>query len=115
MEVFSLLVEKGTFGGFLLGYFVEGRSGKAVQVTHMLFVDHNLVFYNVFEDQLMYPSWILLCFEALSRLKVNLDRSVILPVGNVENVDRLAHELECKAWALPSIIQAFRLGLSAMR
>ena len=29
-------------------------------------------------------SWILLYFEALSGLRINLDKSVIFPVGNVD-------------------------------
>jgi len=31
-----------------------------------------------------------LCFEAISGLKVNLSKSEIIPIGEVEDVERLA-------------------------
>ena len=43
-----------------------------------------------------YLSWILAWFEALSGLKVNLDKSSLLPVGRVENEESFALELGCK-------------------
>ena len=61
----------------------------------------------------MYLSWILLCFEALSTccvVRVNLDKSVIFLVGEMENVDQLAHELGCKVGALPSMYLGLSLG-----
>jgi hypothetical protein len=36
-----------------------------------------------------------LCFEAVSGLKVNLAKSVLVLVGNVDNIDRLADILGC--------------------
>ena len=50
---------------------------------------------------MVYLSWILLYLEALSGLKINLDKSVILPAGDVENIEQLACELGCKAGILP--------------
>ena len=41
-------------------------------------------------------------FEAISRLRINLGKSEILPVGRAENVEILALELGCKVGALPS-------------
>ena len=35
-------------------------------------------------------SWLLMWFEAISGLRINLDKSEILPVGRVENVEILA-------------------------
>ena len=46
--------------------------------------------------------WILFWFEAPSGLKINLEKSPIIPVGEVENVNHLACELGCKVVALPS-------------
>ena len=59
---------------------------------------------------MVYLSWILLYFEALSGLKVNLDKSVILLVGDVENIEQLACELGCKAGTLPSTYLGLPLG-----
>ena len=51
---------------------------------------------------MVYLSWILLYFEALSRLKVNLEKSAILLVGDVVNIEQLPCELGCKPGTLPS-------------
>ena len=102
MEVFSILVDKATLGGFLFGYNIKNRSGEAMQITHLLFEDDTLVFCSDLCDQMAYLSWILLWFEAVSRLRINLEKSSILHVRNVEILDDLAHELGCKTGTLPS-------------
>ena len=79
IEVFSLLTDKVVSGGFLTGYTLKGRNGEAVTVSHLLFTDDTLVFCKDSENQMVYLSWILLYFEALSRLKVNLDKSCYPP------------------------------------
>ena len=110
MEVFSLLIDKATFGGFLPGFSLEGRRGEAVKITHLLFADDTLVFCNDSEEKMLYLNWILLCFEAMFGLKVNLEKRVILLVGVVENVEQLAHELGCKVGALPYTFLGLPLG-----
>ena len=100
MEVFSILVEKASTRGFLLGHKFVGRSEETLQISHLLFVDDTLVFCKNSEDQLSSPCWILLWFKAFFGLRLNLEKSVIMLVGPVENVDQLALELGCKAGAL---------------
>ena len=51
-----------------------------------------------------------MCFEALSRLRVNLEKSVIPPVGDVENLDQLACELGCRVETLLSTYLGLPLG-----
>ena len=41
-------------------------------------------------------SWVLMWFEVIFGLKINLDKSEIIPVGKVENLEVLALELGCK-------------------
>ena len=74
MEVFSLLIDKATMGGFLPGYNIRGRNGAAMNISHLLFADDSLVFCKDSEKQMVFLSWILLCFEALSGLRVNLEK-----------------------------------------
>ncbi|RVX16138.1 Dipeptidyl aminopeptidase BI [Vitis vinifera] len=47
---------------------------------------------------------------AISGLKVNLDKSELIPVGNVEYVEELASELGCKVGSLPSTYLRMLLG-----
>ena len=94
-------MDKAAFGGLLSGFKIANRLGEELQVTHLLFADDTLVFCNDSRDQLAYLNWILLCFEVISGMKINLEKSLILSVGNVQNLDELAFELGCRTRALP--------------
>lgn len=39
-----------------------------------------------------YLYWLLMCFEAILRLKINLDKSELIPMGGMDNIDVLALE-----------------------
>ena len=56
MEVFSCFIKRVVDGGFLLGCRVKGRSEEGVQISHLLFVDDTLVFFQASQDQLTYLS-----------------------------------------------------------
>jgi hypothetical protein len=58
-------------------------------VLHLLFVDDTLIFYEANCEQLCNLRC-LLCFEAVSGLKVNLTKSEIVLVGDVGDVEGLA-------------------------
>ena len=111
MKVFSLLVDKAVVGGFLTGYTLKGSNGASMNVSHLLFVDDTLIFCRDLIDQIANLSWILLWFEALFGLQVNLEKSVIFPVGVVENIVQLVEELGCRVGALPSTYLGLPLGL----
>jgi hypothetical protein len=53
-----------------------------------------------------------LCFEAASGLRINLSKSEIVPIGEVENVDSLAHILGCRVASLPMTYLGLSLGAS---
>ena len=110
MKVFSLLIDKAKMGGFLTDYNIKGRNGVAMNISHLLFADDILVFCKDSEGQMVFLSWILLYFEALFGLRVNLEKSAILPMGEVENIDQLACELGCIVRSLPSTYLGLSLG-----
>ena len=57
-----------------------------------------------------YLSWLLMWFKAISSLKINMNKSEIILVGSVENVDVLAQELRSKIGNLPSSYLGLPLG-----
>ncbi|RVW38066.1 putative ribonuclease H protein [Vitis vinifera] len=59
---------------------------------------------------MVHLSWLLMWFEAISGLRINLDKSEILPVGRVENLENLALEAGCKVGKLPSSYLGIPLG-----
>ena len=104
MEALSCLFKRAKEGGFLSGWQLSDKGGAGVEITHLLFADDTLVFCEPSIDQVSYLSWLLMWFEAMSGLKVNLDKSEIIAVGRVENVEELALEFSCKVSQLPSYL-----------
>ena len=96
MESLSCFLKRAVAGGFLSGCQVKGRFGEGVQVSHLLFVDDTLVFCEASLDQITYLCWLLVWFEAISRLRINLEKSELIPVERVENLNVLLAERGCK-------------------
>ncbi|WKA05206.1 hypothetical protein VitviT2T_023185 [Vitis vinifera] len=101
MEVLSCLLRRVISGGFLSRWRVRGRGGEGILISHLLFADDTLVFCEESHDQLTYLSWLLMWFEACSGLRVNLEKSELIPVGRVHDIEDLTLELGCKVGGLP--------------
>ena len=110
METLSRLILRAMRGGFLSGCRIKGRSEYEALVSHLLFVDDTLVFCDASQDPMAYLSWLLMWFEAILGLRINLDKSEILPVGRVENLEVLALEVGCKVGRLPISYLGIPLG-----
>ena len=76
-----------------------------------LYADDTIIFCEAKEDQL-YLKWVLHWFEASLGLKINLDKSELIPVGVVENLDALAVELGCWIGHLPTTYLGLSLGVA---
>ena len=74
-----------------------------MQISHLLFADDTLVFCKDEKDQMVYLSWILVWFEAFYGLKINLEKSSILPMRRVGNLEELAEELGCISGFYPQL------------
>ncbi|RVW29094.1 hypothetical protein CK203_112342 [Vitis vinifera] len=110
METLSCLINRVVRGGFLTGCRLRSKGGSGIQVSHLLFVDDTLVFCEDSQDQMAILSWLLMWFEAISGLSINLNKSEILPVGRVEIAEVLASKLGCKVGSLPSTYLGLPLG-----
>ena len=95
MEALSCLINRAVRGGFLTDCRLRGRGGNGIQVSHLLFADVTLVFCEDSQEQMTILSWLLMWFEAIFGLSINLNKSEILPMGRVENAEVLASELGC--------------------
>ncbi|RVX07796.1 putative ribonuclease H protein [Vitis vinifera] len=75
-SAFSSLLRKAVAGGFVSACKARSRGGEGVNVTsHLLFADDTLVFCGASKVQLLHLNWILMWFEAMSGLRINLDKS----------------------------------------
>ncbi|RVW49042.1 hypothetical protein CK203_080976 [Vitis vinifera] len=104
------VLKKMALGRDGLRWRVRGRGGEGILISHLLFADDTVVFCEESQDQLTNLSWLLMWFEACSRLRVNLEKSELIPVGRVNDIEDLALELGCKVGGLPSCYLGLPLG-----
>ena len=57
-------------GGFIRG-FQAGRTDRLC-VSHLLYADDSIIFYDANPEQLLYIRMVLTCFEAITGLWVNM-------------------------------------------
>ncbi|RVW75000.1 LINE-1 reverse transcriptase-like [Vitis vinifera] len=110
MEVLSALIRRAVEGGCISGCRIQRSRGQAVNISHLLFADDAIVFCEAKKDDMTFLSWILCWFEAASGLRINLAKSEIIPVGQVEEILEMAVELGCKVGQLPSTYLGLPLG-----
>ena len=100
-EVLSKLLKRAEDGGFLSGFQASPNTSGGLHISHLLFADDSILFCDAFEEQLLHIRMVLIFFEAITGLKVNVGKSEIVPVGEVGNLDDLACILCCKVGCLP--------------
>ena len=110
MEVLSTLIRRVVEGGFLSGCRIRGGGRQSVHISHLLFADDTIVFCEARKEHLTHLSWILFWFEAASGLRINLDKSEIIPVGEVEEMEEMAAELGCRVGSMPFVYLGLPLG-----
>jgi hypothetical protein len=101
MEVFSRMIGAITSRDLISGFSVGSRDQTRVVVSHLLFADDTLVFCGADVSQIRHIGALLVCFEAVSGLKVNLPKSALVLVGLVDDVEQLARLLGCGISSLP--------------
>jgi len=99
MEALDRMISTAVSGG-LLSSFSVGNVGRFV-FSQLLFTDDTLIFCDANPIHLCHMCCLFLCFEVASSLKINLVRSELVPIGNVEHVERLAGILGCRVSSLP--------------
>jgi hypothetical protein len=112
MEAFSRMISAIYFRGLISGFFVGSREVDQVEVSRLLFADYTLIFCGTDASQIRHLVALLVCFEAVSGLKVNLTKSTLVPVGSLDDVDRLAGHLGCGTIDLPLKYLGLPLGAS---
>ncbi|RVX11797.1 E3 ubiquitin-protein ligase UPL7 [Vitis vinifera] len=96
MEILDVLIRRAVEGGYLTGCNIRGGSRSSLNISHLFFADGTIVFCEANKEQVSHLSWILFWFEAASGLRINLAKSEIIPVGEVEEILEMAVELGCK-------------------
>jgi hypothetical protein len=82
------------FPPLVFGWYFDVLRGKLHVKKKKKFCGANL-------DHLCNLLCLFLCFEVISGLRINLDKSELFPIGNVNNVEGLASILVCRVSSLP--------------
>jgi hypothetical protein len=106
-EALSRMISVVVNGGLLESFTVGNAS-----FSHLLFADDTLIFCSAQSSQLRYLRSIFLLFEAASGLKVNLAKSNLIPVRNVDQMGRMAGILGYRIASLPVKYLGLPLGAS---
>ena len=96
MEAIGKMLDKVVLEGRLSGFNVGVSARRSLMVSHLLFADDTLIFCDANIDHMLILCLVLIWFEAVSGLKVNLGKSELVAVGAVPNMDLLMAVLGCK-------------------
>lgn len=86
MEVLSRILNKIKEGGILRGFHVGPVNTTGIHISHLLFADDTIFFCDTSREQLLSIRLTLTCFQAFTRLKVNVGKSEKFPIGEVSNI-----------------------------
>ena len=112
MEVLSRLLKKIGECNLIRGFHVGDVKAIGVRISHILFADDTILFCDASREQLLSIRLVLSCFQAFTGLKVNVGKSEIVPVGEVNNIDARANILQCRVGKLPMKYLGMPLGTS---
>ena len=112
MEVLSKILKKIEENNLIRGFHVGAVNSVGVRISHLLFADDTILFCDASRDQLLSIRLAMSCFQAFTGLKVNVGKSEIVPVGEVNNLIELASILQCRAGSLPMKYLEMPLGTS---
>ena len=81
--------------GLIRGFRAGCNAADGLRISHLLYADDTILFCDVDPDQLLYLRMVLTCFEAVIGLRVNMAKSEMVPVVEVQNISELADSLCC--------------------
>ena len=110
MEALSCLMDKAVSENLLEGFAVNNHTRLDLKISHLLFADDTLIFCGATWDQLIHLKGVLMCFEAVSGLHINLGKSEIVPVGTVHGIQDLAQLIGGRITTLPMKYLGLPLG-----
>jgi hypothetical protein len=80
----------------LVPHLIEGG------ITHLQYADDTIIFLNMDDQSIIYTKFLLYCFENMSGLKINYQKSEVFALGcSEEEMTRVAQMFNCNIGHLP--------------
>ena len=112
MEGLNRMLNKVEGVGLIRGFKANGRRGGGECVLHLLFADDTILFCDVDVEQILHVRMLLLCFQVVTDLKVNVQKSEMVSIEEVNNVHALTEILGSRFGTLPMSYLGMLLGAS---
>jgi hypothetical protein len=112
MEVLSRMLKKVESEGLIRDFSAGNNGSNGLRISHLLYADDTILFCDADMSQLLYVRMVLNCFEAATGLRVNMSKSEMVPVGEVQNLSDLAESFCCHTGELPLSYLGMPLGAS---
>ena len=74
-EALGCMLKRAVEGGFLTPCQLRRRDNERVYVSHLLFADDTLIFCKASKDEMTHLCWLLMWFEVISGLMINLKKA----------------------------------------
>ena len=104
------MLKRALEGGFLTPCQVRGSGNVRVDINHLLFVDDTLIICKASKDEMTHLCWLLMWFEAISGLKINLEKSELFLVGLGDDARSWLLRLGVKVGSIPPTYLGLPLG-----
>lgn len=113
MEALRRMISAFADHDFMTKFLVGDPNKGTHNVSRLLFVDDTLLFCKTDQNLIKALKVLLLCFELASSLKINFDKSELVPFGNVCNINQLSNFFGCKVFSFPMIDLDLPLGVTS--
>ena len=110
MAVLSRMLKRAESEGLFHGFSAGCNASNGLHISHLLYADDTILFCDADMSQLLYVQMVLTCFEVATGLRVNMSKSKMVPVGEVQNMSELAESLCCRIGELPLSYLGMPLG-----
>ena len=86
--------------------------GGGVCIFHLFFTDDTILFCDSIAKRILHIRMLLLCFQAMTSLRVTVSKSKLVPIWEAASEHALADILGCKVGSLPIPYLGMPLGAS---
>ncbi|OWM91409.1 hypothetical protein CDL15_Pgr017327 [Punica granatum] len=112
MEALSKLLDRACDIGIISGLETSPSTSSELRISHLLYADDTILFCGDNDEELRNLRCVLLCFEAVYGLKINMERSEIVLVRS-NYAAALADILDCKIGSFPLNYLGLPVGAGA--
>ncbi|CAN1823558.1 Putative ribonuclease H protein At1g65750 [Linum perenne] len=102
-------IRRGIERGWIRGFHMNERDGIG-EINHLLYADDTLLFCEAEEEQVRNLFAILLCFQAVSGLRINFKKRSLFAIGCVPDINIFSQIFGCKVESFPTSYLGLPLG-----